>query len=133
MSSKQNLVVTLHVEDDKRSSYIKVSINNTGEEVIKLIRTINDVKLVRFYDYTQDNCLFECRKNGFTIFDPAYESVIYEALEEFSMNSDKNVVEYVDILNFWMNEPYNNLVEISKIIKHYNFGIKTEYWIDKTS
>jgi len=133
MSNRDTLVVSIHTEDDKRSSYVKVSIKDSGNEIINFIRTISDVKLVRFHDYTQCQCVLECRKNGFTVLDPSYETVIDEALRTFTDSIDKEIIKNVEILNFWMSEPYNNLNEMKKIIEHHNLGVYAECWIDKTN
>ena len=120
---KNTLVAVLHMGDEADSRYIKVSIHNSVEQIAALIQSAKNVPIIRFYDNSQESCLFEATKKGFIIYQSTW-SIFAPDIAELIFKPYKSV----RILNFWMPEENNNLRTITEVIEKYQMPIDTSKW-----
>lgn len=129
IDSGRTIVATVHTSRERDSRYIKVSINDNLEQVSGFVASVLNCDSFRLYDESQDTTLLEYVQGEFR-FDRKIESEANQLINELSLiRHNLRPAPVVRIQNFWMDERYNNLSEMLKVIKKNQLRIKVDMWM----
>lgn len=120
---KKTLVVALYMGDEADSRYIKVTINNSLEQIAALIQSARNVPFIRFYDNAEESCLFETTKKGFIVYQDTW-NIFAPDIAEMIFKPYRSI----KILNFSIPEEDSCLKTVDEVIKKHQMPIDTSKW-----
>jgi hypothetical protein len=125
-----NLVVTVHKGLEMNSHYIKLSIEDNLEQLANFLVSVINCNSARIFSHNQDDLILEYKENKF-YFDIEKETEIRKILGEAELILEgKQERNSVRIHNFWMDEQYNNIEQITKLIQKYELNADYSKWKD---
>ncbi|OJV65255.1 MAG: hypothetical protein BGO41_01450 [Clostridiales bacterium 38-18] len=128
------LVATLHLENDPRSLYVKVTLKKSATQIANFLLSCENVKLIRFFTWNQNDLLFEFHDENFYFANNStseIESIFLKAVinyHEKKVEMIPNDNEVVRIFNFWFSDDFNNLETFRRTIEYYGLDIHTFNW-----